>query len=645
MKFKINRIGKLIIIFLFFMMSGHQVFCQKNIQKTDQLEEIKNIQSLLQQYQYFFRVIYSPNNEVENLEYWINHYKKEQKRYKNDDQKVYINFILVYLYKQDYQLDKAIDLGLSTYYLEFDIPRKDKLLCELLRMIEWCYHKKDNNLGLLKINKEKFKVCDKGFVDYHSAYYNMGLFDQALKSYKEYIEYDKPSYKENSLYDKAFHSNDFGVYYMYDNKIDSALFYYNRSISLFKQQNKSLSTYKKKDTEFMLNIVRGNIGTCLLRTGKYKEAIPLLRKEINACNIYFQGRNWVNSEKVYKRIAYCYIKTNQFKKAKEYIKKLKNYKDLYYNLKSQYHNQLKNKDSTLYFKNKYIATADSISKQKLMQKDLESLNLLNFNEKLKKQEQKISLLEQEDAIKSVKIKIYLVTSFVVILLFFMLLYFYFGIKKKQKIVEAQKNKIENALSNNKTLLKELNHRVKNNLQMVSSVISLQASKIQDDNSKKNFNTAINRIKVLSKIHNSLYSKNELDEVDLLSYVTTLKDYLVKSIINPEKKVDINVNIASKVYINNDTKTTIGLIINELVTNSFKYAFKNKIDNLITISIHKKDEFYYFSYTDNGEGFDYKTIDKSKSIGLNLILRLVNQLGEEAIINANNGMEINFKFKA
>lgn len=642
-KYKLSKLSKFFIL-LFFLIGSVNFHATNKTQKVNQFDEIKKINDLYQQYRYFHRVIYVPNNEVKNIENWIDYYQKEKSKYTNDDNEtIYINFILVYLFRANYDLDKAIDLGLSTYYLDLNLPEKNKLSCELLRMVEWCYHKKDNNLELLRINKEKLKVCDKRVVDYYSAYYNMGLFDLALKSYKEHINYQKSSYKNYSLYDQAFHSNDIGVYYMYDNKIDSAFYFYKKSILLFKQQDSNDVKYKKADTEFMLSIVRGNIGTCLLKAKKYEKAIPLILDEINGSNIYFKGMNWLGSEKPYSRIATCYIKTNQFKKATVFINKTKNFKELYYKLKSEYYNQIKNKDSTLYFKNKYIATSDSIFKQKLMQKDIESLNALGFNERIKQQEKQINILEEQDTSKSLKIKIYFITSFIVILLFLLLLYFYYDIKKKQKTVEIQKNKIETALRNNKTLLKELNHRVKNNLQMVSSVISLQASKIKDDKSKEHFYTAINRVKVLSKIHNSLYSKNELNEIDLLNYVSTLKDYLIKSMINPEIKVDFVINIQENLFINNDKKTTIGLIINELVTNSFKYAFKNKENNLIIIAIEKENNSYRFSYTDNGQGFEYDKIDKSKSIGLNLILRLVNQLGEEAKINSKKGMEINFQF--
>jgi two-component sensor histidine kinase len=643
MKFKLFQFYKYFLL-TFFLFGSLQVFSNFNSQNYNQLDEIKEKITLYEQYIYFHRLIYAPNNEVENIEQWINYFEKEKNKYKDDNELAYINFILVYLYKLNYNLDKAIDLGMSTYYANINNSKKNKLLCELLRMVEWCYHKKDNNLGLISINKEKFKVCDKGVVDYHSAYFNMGLYDLALKNYKENIGYNEPSYSKYDLYTQAYHNNDFGVYYMYDNKIDSALYHYKKSIFLFKKQNKKNSSYKKEDTEFMLTVVKGNIGTCLLKTGEYEKAIPYYLIEIEGCNKYYGGRNWLGSEKSYKRIALCYIKTNQFKKATFFIRKLKNFKTLYYRLKSEYYTQLNNIDSTLYFKDKYIATSDSIYKEKLKQQEIESLNTLDFNDEIKQQQEQIKFLEEEDTNKSSKIRFISVTSLVISFFFFLLLYFFKEKNIKQKLVAAQKDEIEKTLDKNKTLLKELNHRVKNNLQMVSSVISLQATKITDESSKKHFNAAVNRIKVLSQIHNSLYSKNELKEIDLKNYVITLKNYLIKSIINPETKVDFKINVKPNLYINNDKKATIGLIINELVTNSFKYAFTNRNQSLITISIIKKEQFYHFCYTDNGKGFNYEEIDKSKSIGLNLILRLVNQLGEEAEVNSNNGVKISFKFK-
>jgi two-component sensor histidine kinase len=640
MKFKTFQLAKLLLILLFFVVGNLPSFSYNKIQNSNQLNELKKEGNLYEQYRFFHKIIYSPNNQVDNVEEWINYFEKEKEKYTDNNEIVYINFMLVYLYRLDYDLDKAIDVGMSTYYSNINIPKRNKLLCELLRMLEWCYHKKDNNVGLLSINKEKFKVCDQKVVDYYSAYYNMGLYDLALKSYKEHIGFGSKNYHKQNLYDKAFQLNDIGVYYMYDSKIDSALYYYEKSISFFKRQE---DVEKEDDSRFMIGIVKGNKGYCFLKKNEFKRAIPFFISEIEGSYLYYKGRNWLGSEKSYSRIALCYIKTNQFKKADKYIKKVKKFKDLYYKLKSEYYSQLKNKDSTLFFKNKYIATSDSIFKTKLMQKDIESLNVLEFNEKIKEQKQKINILEEKGTEKTFQIKLISFTTFIILIFLIFLLYFYNDKTKKQKIVETQKNEIEVALNNNKTLLKELNHRVKNNLQMVSSVISLQSSKITDDNSKKHFKAAINRIKVLSKIHNSLYSKNQLDEIDLLNYVVILKDYLMNSIINPDVKVNYIINIVPGLFINNDQKTTIGLIINELITNSLKYAFVNQKNNLITISIIKTKNYYYFTYTDNGKGFDYDNYDKTKSIGLNLILRLVNQLGEEAEITVNQGMMIKFKF--
>ena len=205
--------------------------------------ELKKIKNSRDKYLYFHREIYFPQNNVINIEEWISYFKKEKIKYKNDDEVVYYNFMLVYIYKLNYNLDEATDLGLTTYYTKFEIPKKNKFLCELLSLVEWCFLIKDNNLEVIRINKEKFKVCSKDAVSYHTAYFNMGLYDLALNSYKEYIDYDNPNYKNYSLYDQGFHSNDFGVYYMYDNKIDSALYYFKKSISLFEKQNKNDSTF------------------------------------------------------------------------------------------------------------------------------------------------------------------------------------------------------------------------------------------------------------------------------------------------------------------------------------------------------------------------------------------------------------------
>ena len=609
--------------------------------RSTKIAEIKKIKEFRNKYIFYTSSPIYGNNYVENIEDWIEHFEKEVAIHKNNENIFYLNFILVHLYRIASKIEKSLDLGIKTYYNYADKTTDNSMLCRLLQELETCYYLQNNNLELIRINKEKFKVCGKNAVILYNIYFNMGLYDLALKNYKEVISFNTNQYKKYNLYAQAFHNNDFGVYYMYDNKLDSALYHFKKSILLFKKEKDS--SYRKKDIAFMLGVVDGNIATCYLKQKKYKEAIPLYLHELKASDVYYKGMNWLGSEKVYERIALCYINKNQFKNANFYINKLKNFKNKFYKIKSEYFSKLKNTDSTLFYTKKYIQISDSIFNTEMKQQKIESLGILEVNNTLKTQEEQISILVQKDDSKSIQIRFILIISIIIIFFFILLLYYYLEKNKKQILIIQQKDEIELALTNNKTLLKELNHRVKNNLQMVSSVISLQASKITDISSKKHFNAAINRIKVLSKIHNSLYSNNQLNEINLLNYVLVLKDYLINSIINPEIKVDFKIDIPSSLFLNNDKKTTIGLIINELITNSLKYAFPNKEENHITIAIYKKDNYCYFTFSDNGKGFIYKDIDKSKSVGLNLILRLVNQLGEEAEINSNNGFNITFKF--
>ena len=642
MKLKYFQASKLLlIVFLFFGYLNSYAVDLK--QQTTKIEEIKNIKEFKEKYIFYTRSSIYGNNYVEDIEDWIAYFEEVVETHKSDENAIFLEFILVHLYRISNNIDKAINLGLESYYNNSKEKKYNVLLCRLLQEIENCYYLKNNSLELIRLNKEKFKICGKNDVIFHQIYFNMGLYDLALKNYKENINYNTLEYKKYDLYAQAFHNNDFGVYYMYDNKIDSALYYYKKSIKLFNKQKEKQPEYRKNQVAFMLGTVNGNIATCLLKQNKFKEAIPLYLDEIRTSIIFYNDPNWFGSDKVYNRITLCYINIGEFEKANIYINKLKKNKSLYFKSKSEYHSKLKNKDSTLFYNNKYIIVSDSIFKEEMKQQKIESLGVLEFNDQLKNKQKQINVLEEKDNNKSAQIKLIGITSFIILFFFLLLLYYYIEKNRKQKLILRQKEELELALKNNKTLLKELNHRVKNNLQMVSSVISLQATKIKDESSKKHFESAINRIKVLSKIHNSLYSKNQLEEIDLLNYVIILKDYLMNSIINPSVKVSCFINIIPNLFIDNDKKTTIGLIINELITNSLKYAFSKQENNLITISIIKKEQFYHFCYTDNGKGFNYEETDKSKSIGLNLILRLVNQLGEEAEVNSSNGVNISFKF--
>ncbi|WP_298781490.1 histidine kinase dimerization/phosphoacceptor domain -containing protein [uncultured Polaribacter sp.] len=646
----LNFVIKFYVGIFFFILISNNTFSQTSIFKPNKetlnkkISKLDRIISLKEKHYFFIDSIHFENKKLISNKKWTAYFENLKYSNENNDEIFYIDFILVGYYLSANRIEDALKLGLKSYKKNEQIINKDDL-CHLLILLENGYLTSGNSVGLILINKEKLKNCNPDQILFYNIYFKMGLYDLALKNYKKNSLFGTKEFDKKNIFEKAKIYNNFGVYHMYDEKIDSALYYYKTSLQLIKKQKAIDSTFLSDHVSFWHGLVSGNIGSCYVKKGKYNEAIPLFYEELKESEILYNEKKFTGVEKVWNDLATSYLETNQKEKANIYINKLKDYKQYYYKLKSKFYLYYNNKDSLFYFTDKYVKFSDSIYTNKSKQEKIDLISFLSLEDDLISSKIKISDLEEQESFNSVKIKVVSFLSVFILITFFLLLYYYLEKNKNQKLILKQKTELETSLNKNKILLKELNHRVKNNLQMVSSVLSLQANKISDTNSsKKYFTYSINRIKVLSKIHNSLYTNKGNNEIDLLNYITTLKDYLVSSLINPEINVNFDIDVTKGIYITVDKKITLGLIINELITNTFKYAFDKNDTNLITISIIQQNNLFYFNYKDNGKGFLIKNFDYSKSIGMNLILRLVNQLGDDAIIDSEKGMDISFKFK-
>lgn len=203
-------------------------------------------------------------------------------------------------------------------------------------------------------------------------------------------------------------------------------------------------------------------------------------------------------------------------------------------------------------------------------------------------------------------------------------------KRLHNLVESQTKDIKKALQDKDILLKELNHRVKNNMQIIISLIRLQKDKIEDENITEILTTIQNRINAMSQLHQLLYIKNE-DLVDIIP--TEYFEKIVSEIINSSSanKINIKYNIKSKLRIGD--LLYCGLIVNELVTNSIKYAFDDNSGEIF-INLIKKETEYILTISDNGKG--YKDDANNDSFGLLLIKTLVdvNLQGDMNVLNKN-----------
>lgn len=208
---------------------------------------------------------------------------------------------------------------------------------------------------------------------------------------------------------------------------------------------------------------------------------------------------------------------------------------------------------------------------------------------------------------------------------------------ERKIVEEQ---IRSSLMEKEALLKELHHRVKNNMQIVSSLLHLQAQNIQDKAIAAPLRESQNRVKSMALIHEQLYQSDNLSQVNINVYLRQLTSRLLRSIQNNKQNISVRIEPDNDLMLMNiDTAIPIGLILNELITNALKYAFIGRESGEICISVEKNpDKVYQITVRDNGNGLPADIdISNTETLGLQLVQSLAAQLGgKSGCISTSNG---------
>jgi two-component sensor histidine kinase/ligand-binding sensor domain-containing protein len=206
-------------------------------------------------------------------------------------------------------------------------------------------------------------------------------------------------------------------------------------------------------------------------------------------------------------------------------------------------------------------------------------------------------------------------------------------------------KLTTSLEEKEVLLKEIHHRVKNNMQVISSMLRLQAGYIDDARALELFQESQNRVKSMALIHEKLYQSQDLARIDFADYLRNLTSHLFRSYSG---RSDITLNLeVSDVRLGVDVGIPCGLIVNELVSNALKHAFPNGRSGQITVSLQRTDDTYVLSVKDDGVGFP-KDVDfrDSPSLGLQLVNTLTTQLeGEVELISNGQGTEFRITFGA
>ena len=216
----------------------------------------------------------------------------------------------------------------------------------------------------------------------------------------------------------------------------------------------------------------------------------------------------------------------------------------------------------------------------------------------------------------------------------------------QDITERIKTetKIQNSLREKEILLREIHHRVKNNLQTITSLLDLQAESIKDSESRKAFKSTQSRIRSMALIHERLYKSENLERIKAREYIQHLIEYLEGTYQTSNTNIEIKTDVEN-LFLNLDTAIPCGLIINELVSNCMKYAFNKNPSGTVLVSLQKlREEYLVLQVTDNGSGIpqDVNPLD-SPSLGLQLVNLLTKQINGVLEIDSNIGTSISISF--
>ncbi|GAL72092.1 sensory transduction histidine kinase [Jejuia pallidilutea] len=343
--------------------------------------------------------------------------------------------------------------------------------------------------------------------------------------------------------------------------------------------------------------VSANLGEINLLKGNYKEA---LKHQLQTVKLQEEDNDLTNLTENYGHISTIYEKLKNYPLALEYQKKARIMRDSTAKIDSD------------------KAMSDLLTKYETGKKD----------EAIASQ---ALLIEQKSKAQSLIFAVALLLG----LLLLSLLYFFNKNKKATKIIRAKN-------AENELLLKEIHHRVKNNLEMVKSLIALQSAQIEDAATKDAMIASQNRVQSMGIIHQKLYQGNNLGSIEMKDYFLNLSEGILDT-FNAEDKVQIKCAM-DHLNLDVDTAVPIGLIVNELLTNALKYAFPENKKGEISISLEKfKSNHLKLKVSDNGVGKINGMAPKGTGFGSQLVNLLTQQLNGKMVERSEKGTLIEFDF--
>ena len=541
---------------------------------------------------------------------------------------------------------EILESGNELFLYKENMVRKD--INFILNSLYFGYKKSEAYNEIIKITPIRKKYADLSETkistienDLALAYFNSKNYKFAAESFLIVKEYFRA---ENDYLFVASMSNNIGLCYL-------KLYDFKTARNYFDLSKKELQKTKNKESKnmpigynvFFEAVINSNIAAIDVENGDYELAISKFKnlkqqaKKIGDFESYNISESFLNISKIYMR-------KNDLKLAQIYLDSAKiNLQKL---VSTNTKIEIKNLEAKLFLLNGNAQRAallfddskklaDSIAQIQIGRENIMAQAKYNSDEKdIQLKTANTNLKIQEDSTSMLRIGLAITA-----ILFAIIGFLYYQKTKGSKIIDKQNDILKTNLKEKEMLLKEVHHRVKNNLQVISGLLQLESEKHESPQIELMIQNSNRQINSIALMHQMLYQNEDYMIVSIKEYIKKLTNQLLFSTYGTDYKVNINVNELS---LSTDVVIPIGLIISELFINSHKHAFADQqgiIDIELTETGHKT---YQFKYSDNGCGLESNN-ENDATTGFSLLKMLAEEISGTLSINGSHGFEaiINF----
>ena len=380
----------------------------------------------------------------------------------------------------------------------------------------------------------------------------------------------------------------------------------------------------------------GNIDKAI----SYEKELKYGNKTIALPSIYTHlAMAYVQKGEIYKAIDYCNFALENIGAESEQPYDIALYQMEAYDCLSVAYEKLKNYKKAYEAKKLYEEAKEVVKGKGAILSISKALNQQELA-----QQEKILKLENEQATQlyDARINRFKIIGFFGLLLLALGGFTMFQLRNRNQKIAKQNETIGKALTEKDLLLREIHHRVKNNLQLVSSLLTLQGRSINDETALQAINEGKSRVRSMALIHQDLYNKENLTGIGVKDYIEKLTQELFSTYRIDKDKISLEMQVENMI-LDVDTLVPLGLIINELITNSLKYAWSEGQLGMLSVSLSKLNDALVLEVQDDGVGYDHTKVSDS-SFGSTLVAALAEQLEAKVSIVSNNGTSVKLVIK-